>query len=777
MEREIIMKFRKFFTALTAVALCLTVSSCGKAAPEPETASKEHVYREDKIELADGLSEINNVFYTEDKIYLLGTKNNYDENDNLQVSYPFYVMGLDGTVEKETVLDFKVTNILLHISGACVDSEGTIAVIVLDYASEIFTLYRFSADGEQISKNQISGLSDIADRHSELEGFLPLDGGRYLIAAGTGAALINAEGETEKLFNDSNPAESSYTSGFCQTADGRIFMIYTNMTWDDKLYIWNEETVLIEIDIENGSLGRRYNIQGKGTFLNGTDKYDLLISRESGLVGLDLETEKTEIILDWIKSGIDKGSIRGDISILPDGRILFQNMAYKRKSNGADFSYDNMYISVLTEIPPEELPDRKLIKLFALNLDDLIRSQMLEFNKNNPEYEIELTSYADYEDGLEKMNADMIAGNVPDVLVLGKDGIGYDILADSYISKGLLANLYDFMDGDPNFRREDFLENYLKAHEVDGKLYEIAPAFSINTYAAKTSRVGEKEGWTMEEFSAVTEEMTGEEIYGSGRYTSDWILNEFLFNCSDSYIDRSKGKCRFDSEEFISVLKFCNKFPSEQPEEGPYNDEIYSRLRDDRQLLDFAIAGTPNYIRTEEKGIFGEAVTYKGYPCSVGNGSSFNDAWGIKFAISSKTPVPEGAWRFVKSFLSEEYQKNMYSEAQSGAIPIRLTAIEKRFENEQKPLEYTDGNGDIHVEEGNWFFFGSSRIDMGYPDAADSERTMKYIKSITTVQRKDKYVSKIVQEEAGAYFAGQKSAEEVAETIQNRVQNYIDENR
>ena len=68
MEREIFMKFRKIFSALTAAALCLTVSSCGKAAPEPETASKEHVYREDRIELADGLAEINNVFYTEDKI-------------------------------------------------------------------------------------------------------------------------------------------------------------------------------------------------------------------------------------------------------------------------------------------------------------------------------------------------------------------------------------------------------------------------------------------------------------------------------------------------------------------------------------------------------------------------------------------------------------------------------------------------------------------------------------------------------------------------------------
>ena len=40
----------------------------------------------------------------------------------------------------------------------------------------------------------------------------------------------------------------------------------------------------------------------------------------------------------------------------------------------------------------------------------------------------------------------------------------------------------------------------------------------------------------------------------------------------------------------------------------------------------------------------------------------------------------------------------------------------------------------------------------------------------------DAYIYNIITEESYAYFSGQKSAEEVAEIIQNRVQNYIDEN-
>ncbi|MBP5166082.1 MAG: hypothetical protein ILP09_02340, partial [Oscillospiraceae bacterium] len=49
--------------------------------------------------------------------------------------------------------------------------------------------------------------------------------------------------------------------------------------------------------------------------------------------------------------------------------------------------------------------------------------------------------------------------------------------------------------------------------------------------------------------------------------------------------------------------------------------------------------------------------------------------------------------------------------------------------------------------------------------------------SATNVQRNRDDVLAIIEEEAGAYFAGQKSAETVAGVIQSRVQIYVNENR
>ena len=770
------MKSKKIFAVLTAAAMCFTVSSCGKPAPEPETASKVHVYREDRIELADGLDVIEKVMCRDEKIYMLGTKYIYGENGIFQsVSYILSIINIDGTVEKETELDFDVTSYSLHISEVCVDGDGVVSVAVQNYSDESLTVYRFSSDGEMLGKFHISNDFKDVMNGTLIRGFIPIENGRYLIGAGVGAAVIAADGEVETVFKDNTPAEAAYISGLCQTADGRTFMVYTVMTWDESIPSWIDESELVELDLEAQKLGERYHIATNGTFINGTDKYDLLISRESGLAGYDIETGETEVILDWIKSGMDTNSISTDtINALPDGRILCQNNAYKYHGSGADLNYDDVYISLLTEIPPEELPDRKLIKLFALRLDNDVKQQILSFNRNNLEYEIELTSYADYENGSERMNMDMISGNVPDVLILGKDELFYDIPADSYISKGLLANMYDFMKNDPDFDRSDYLENYFKAYEVNGKLYEIAPTFNIYTLVGKTSRLGEKPGWTMDEFNAVAADLTGEEILG--RWRKDYILNQFLYNCSDSYIDRNKGKCYFDSDEFISVLKFCNKFLDENSEYYPDTYELMGNIREDKQLLDIAYAGTPMNVRNLEKGELGEQVTFKGYPSSKGNGSCFCDIWGIKFAISSKTAVPDGAWKFVKAFLNDEYQ-DMYSEQQSSGIPIKLSSLEKKFKNEQKPFEYIGGDGKTYYDEENRYYAGGNWIDIGYPDAADAEKAMGFLKSIETVQRKDRNLSVIVQEEAGAYFAGQKSAEEVAGTIQNRVQNYLDENK
>ncbi len=54
---------------------------------------------------------------------------------------------------------------------------------------------------------------------------------------------------------------------------------------------------------------------------------------------------------------------------------------------------------------------------------------------------------------------------------------------------------------------------------------------------------------------------------------------------------------------------------------------------------------------------------------------------------------------------------------------------------------------------------------------------MDLINSTENISRYDEQINKIINEEASAFFEGQKSSKEVAEIIQNRVSNYLAENR
>ena len=68
------------------------------------------------------------------------------------------------------------------------------------------------------------------------------------------------------------------------------------------------------------------------------------------------------------------------------------------------------------------------------------------------------------------------------------------------------------------------------------------------------------------------------------------------------------------------------------------------------------------------------------------------------------------------------------------------------------------------------------KITIGANTDEDNQRVYDLISGAVELKY-DPDVINIIIEEAGAYFSGQKSAKEVAEIIQNRVQNYLDENR
>ena len=124
----------------------------------------------------------------------------------------------------------------------------------------------------------------------------------------------------------------------------------------------------------------------------------------------------------------------------------------------------------------------------------------------------------------------------------------------------------------------------------------------------------------------------------------------------------------------------------------------------------------------------------------------------------------------MRRFLLDDYQNGleMY-------WPVSISALDELANSAMEPLYYDDENGN-QVEDHIVVNIGGE--DIALPRISDSEVDQMYsfLKSLDSSSYYDASVENIISEEAAAYFAGQKSAEDVAGVIQSRVQIYINEN-
>ena len=145
---------------------------------------------------------------------------------------------------------------------------------------------------------------------------------------------------------------------------------------------------------------------------------------------------------------------------------------------------------------------KTIIRVATYGYTYLLDWVISEFNRKNETYKVVKTDYSTYDingdgAGLTKLNTEIQAGNIPDV-------IDFTLIPPkTYEDKGLLTDLYPLIDSDPEIKRSDLLDPYVKAYEKDGKLSLALMAFIINGFIGKSDVVGTQPGWTLEEMHAV----------------------------------------------------------------------------------------------------------------------------------------------------------------------------------------------------------------------------------------------------------------------------------
>ena len=237
---------------------------------------------------------------------------------------------------------------------------------------------------------------------------------------------------------------------------------------------------------------------------------------------------------------------------------------------------------------------------------------------------------------------------------------------------------------------------------------------------------------------------------------------------------------RFDSEDFVKVLEFCKPFPDASYYENyeyTAEDSPANRVAQGKQMLCVATFTSTDFFYMDYDKVFGGQATCIGFPTNNGVGNTL--AMLESYAMSSTCHNKEAAWQFLKGFLTEEYQMKGYY------LPTNQKTFEKQLEKAMEVEYEKDANGNYLLDENGEripvsrgsVFDGMETYDIYATTPRQAQMLREVIASATKMMDYDMSIINIVKEEAAAYFAGQKTAQEVCKLIQSKVNIYINEQK
>lgn len=749
-------------------------SSCGNVSQHAR-ATSEAKKNYSITQLTDGINidGVNNFSYCGDNLILTGyiteTKLN-DSGDIVDVrKNTVIIFDVDGNVLNEFSIDSDISS-----SNAYIDDDGSITFLFAEFvhnenqnATEyVNRIESYNTEGELI----IEVLLDYSE-FTLFSSQITRDGNGYyyILAADVNNIrrlwIFDENGNEIGRLNA--PGQYQIMNIFSLN-DGRIF------TRQSKMNGKNAEFIFVEIDSrsfrftnEYRTDGAKINVSNENGIISddliltdGNEEFDILLRSYFGVYGYNFNTGVSTEMIDWQEAGINPGLSMPKYSIFSDNGIYCIEGEYKKV--GLKRETENVKLLKLTETEPITETNKKVIKMAAVYTPDNVKRTVDDFNNNNNDCHIEINDYADgeltensYAAALNKLNADISAGNYPDIIA-----INGNMPIFSYISKGVLEDLYNYINNDPDIDCSDYMPNALKALENNGKLFTVAESFQIETVIGKTSDVGANMGWTWEEYNKLIESRPDGTVPVAGQL-GDMSKRSFLLTMlrpqMSDYINYEDGACDFMNSGFIDVLVTANNYPasSEQFEEDSFKngDPILMRV-------DFGgFSQLPEYETIN----FGEDVAFKGFPSDntdeIGSYYEFFN----EYAVCSYSDAKDEAFSFIKYLLTDRQEND---DALRIGLPIRISSLERLAENAKF----------IYGEE-EYIFRNGVQIKARNNNENDNQKIFNLINSANKRNNFDIQIWNIIADEAEAYFNGAKSAEKAADIIQNRISLYISETK
>jgi len=717
----------KRLLAVVMVAI-LALSLVAGCSDDQEPDASGFVFVPEVLGELDGISEIRDLVYSNGKLYFSSVV--MQGADSAEPARKVFSMDIDGTNITEFATDSRGDDTQegsagnLYIMSFCVDRDGNIWI--LKAGPSVINILKYDRTGAELLLLDLSDFS-ANNRITGINAFIIDSHGNFYIGAwtGEGNSIFVLSNEGSLLFK----LDVDYIDRLLKMADGSVaFFGHTEAG-----------RVLIKIDYPGKTWGNSIALpQNINKVFPGNEAYDIFYCDRVDLLGFNANTGESTELLSWRDSDVVFDRITNVVP-LPDERFICVS-----QTTGTATGMDNHSLIVLTKAPASERQEKTILTLASFYLDQSLQSAIVEFNATSEKYRIEATDYSvyntrdDWSAGLIRLSTEIISGRIPDIL--GMNTLPYM----QYVEKGLLEDLYPFIDNDPELDRSDLLDFMLRAYELDGGLYQISHSFYASTVVGNPSVVGEEMGWNMDEFRAVLENNPNADMPGGNTFEKRSFLQLAITLGIHEYVDWPAGEAYFDRGDFAQLLEFANTFP----EDRDYNLTESELVSSGRQIMaDIFLSEfwrLPIY-----RSLFGSDYVFKGYPTANRSGHSIGFYQGM--AITTTCADKEGAWEFLRTILKDEWQLATITHG----FPTNRAAFDERVR------------------------LAKIGADSEFPHTpltqADIDKLMVLFESATTSLNWHNALMDIIMENVDDFLNGLTDAQETARILQNRASRYIAE--
>lgn len=387
---------------------------------------------------------------------------------------------------------------------------------------------------------------------------------------------------------------------------------------------------------------------------------------------------------------------------------------------------------------------RETIVLGGVGIYDDIRDYAARYNRMQEKYLIEIRDYGKdyaYEDqglGLQDLYNAILAGNGPDIIAIDPENMDYTALMD----KQALEDLRPYLENSEVIREEDIIPSIRELLTYQEQIGMLPTNFYISDWMIKRQYVEEQGSITTEMILRLLEGK--QEEIGSG-FSKSELLGLLYGSC-----DAGELLERIDSGELERALEILKDYPEDGIHES--NWDLYPAGK--IAFLEYIFMGVDDYLLG--KAIWGEQGVYLTEDNVFPVGIYLRNCWGI----SSKSSHKDAAWSFIESFFTGEWMEEV--------TPNWAFSVNAEYFREQLEQALADK---MFVDSSPYMETGS----IAEVTREDIEWIHDLVYNARELAGGSSQLLKIIEEEAGSYYAGDKTAGEASAIIRNRVNLYKEE--